>query len=130
MEPHPNEKLIRHAYELFDTGDIDLVHVALADAAIWHQPGRSGLAGDYKGPEEILGFLTKLRELSGGTFKADIVDVLAGTERVVVFQHETASRAGKQLDVIAAVDFEIHHSKVTEITVYQADTYQFDEFWS
>jgi hypothetical protein len=47
----------------------------------------------------------------------------------VVFQRETARREGNVLDVITAVDFEIHHSKITEVTVYQADTYQFDEFW-
>ena len=47
----------------------------------------------------------------------------------MVFQRETAMRNGKDLDVIAAVDFEIHHGKITEVTVYQADTYQFDEFW-
>ena len=47
----------------------------------------------------------------------------------MVFQRETAKRGGNVLDVIAAVDFEIHHSKITEVTVYQADTYQFDEFW-
>ena len=37
---------------------------------------------------------------------------------------------GKALDVIAAVDFEVHHQKITEVTVYQADSYQFDEFWA
>lgn len=29
-----------------------------------------------------------------------------------------------------AVDVEIHHGNITEVTVYQADTYQFDEFWA
>jgi hypothetical protein len=47
----------------------------------------------------------------------------------VVLQRETATRNGKDLDMIAAVEFEIHHEKITEITVYQADTYHFDEFW-
>ena len=35
----------------------------------------------------------------------------------------------KALDVIAAVDFEIHSGKITEVTVYQNDAYAFDEFW-
>lgn len=127
---HPNEKLIRHAYELFATGDIDLLRVVLADEAVWHQPGRSPVAGDYKGPQAILGFLRTLQERSRGTFRVDIVDVLAESERAVVLQQETASRDGKELDVIAAIDFEIHHGKVTEVTVYHADMYRFDEFWS
>ena len=32
--------------------------------------------------------------------------------------------------MIAAVEFEIDHEKITEVTVYQGDTYQFDEFWA
>lgn len=127
---HPNEKLIRHAYELFATGDIDLLRVVLDENAVWHEPGRSAVAGDYKGPEAILGFLRKLQERSGGTFKLEIVDVLAESERAVVLQEETGSRNGKELDVVAAIDFEIHHGKVTEVTVYHADMYRFDDFWS
>jgi hypothetical protein len=56
--------------------------------------------------------------------------VLSQPERAVVFQRETARRDRKTLDVIAAVDFEIHHSRITEVTVYRADTYQFDDFWA
>ena len=37
---------------------------------------------------------------------------------------------GKDLNVIVAVEFEIHHQKITEVTVYQADSYLFDEFWA
>jgi hypothetical protein len=39
-------------------------------------------------------------------------------------------RNHKILDVIAAVEFEIHREKITEVTVYQHDTYAFDEFWA
>ncbi len=45
-------------------------------------------------------------------------------------QRETARRNGKTLDVIVAVDLEIHHGKITEVTVYQHDAYTFDEFWA
>jgi len=48
----------------------------------------------------------------------------------VVLQRETATRNGKVLNVITTIDFEIHHGKITEVTVYRADTHQFDEFWA
>ena len=122
--------LIRRAYEDFTSGDLDLLRVVMADDVVWHEPGRSDLAGDYKGPAEILEFLRQLVVRSGGTFSVEILDMLSEPERAVVFQRETATRNGKQLDVIAAVDFEIHHQKITEVTVYQTDMYHFDEFWS
>jgi ketosteroid isomerase-like protein len=60
----------------------------------------------------------------------ELVDVLATAERVVVLQEETARRAGRELDMSSAVEFEIHAGKITEVTVYHGDTYHFDEFWS
>jgi uncharacterized protein len=123
------ESVVRRAYHDFESADLDLLKVVFADDVVWHEPGRSSLAGDYKGPEAVLEFLGQLKARSGGTFKIEILDVLSEPERAVVLQRETAERNGKVLDVDAALDFEIHHGKITEVTVYQADAYQFDEFW-
>ena len=77
----------------------------------------------------MLGFLAQLRERSGGTFRIEVLDVLSEAERAVVLQRETARRNDKALDEIVVIDFEIHHEKITEVTVYHADAYHFDEFW-
>lgn len=122
--------LLRKAYQDFDSGDLDLLRVVMWDGVVWHEPGRSSLAGDYKGPEEVLGLLAELKERSAGTFKVEILDVVSEAERAVVFQRETATRNGKFLDVISAVHFEIHNMRITEVTVYHADMYEFDQFWS
>jgi ketosteroid isomerase-like protein len=124
------KSLVRRTYQDFESGDLDLLGVVMAEDVVWHEPGRSSLAGHYKGPEAVLGFLGQLKARSGGTFKIEVLDVLSEPERAVVLQRDTATRKGKALDVIAAVEFEIHHGKITEVTVYQADTYQFDEFWA
>ena len=102
----------------------------MAEEVVWHEPGRSSLAGHYKGPKQVLGFLGELKARSSGTFKIEVLDVLSEAERAVVLQRETAMKNGKILDVIAAVEFEIHHGKITEATVYQHDAYAFDEFWA
>ncbi len=130
MTEHPNVRLIRHGYDSFAAGDIDALRDLMVDAVVWHEPGRSVLAGDYQGREGVAAFLSKLRSLSDGTFAMELVDVLATAERVVVLQEETARRAGRELDMSSAVEFEIHGGKITEVTVYHGDTYHFDEFWS
>jgi len=124
------ESLVRRTYRDFESGDLDLLAVVMAKEVVWHEPGRSSLAGDYKGPEEVLGFLGELRTRTGGTFKIEVLDVLSEPERAVVLQRETATKDQKGLDVIAAVDFEVHNGKITEVTVYHHDTYGFDEFWA
>ncbi len=130
MTENAYESVVRRTYEDFETGDLELLRVVMARDVVWHEPGRSTLAGDYKGPEAVLGFLAQLKARSGGTFTIEVLDVLSEPERAVVFQRETATRNGKTMDVIAAVDFEIHHGQITEVTVSQADTYRFDEFWA
>src|SRR5665213_1607753 len=124
------EALIRRAYQDFETGDVDLLGVVMAQEVVWHEPGRSSLAGHYKGPEEVLGFLRELRARTDGTLKIEVLDVLSEPERAVVFQRETATKNEKTLDAIAVLDFEIHNGKITEVTVYQGDAYAFDEFWA
>ncbi len=130
MTEHPNVRLIRRGYESFAAGDLDALREFMADTVVWHEPGRSPLGGDYKGPKGVVEFLAKLRDLSDGTFTMELVDVLATPERVVALQEDTARRAGRALDMSSAVEFEIHRGKITEVTVYHDDTYHFDEFWS
>ncbi len=130
MPENTYESLVRRTYQDFESGDLDLLGVVMAQEVVWHEPGRSSLAGHYKGPHEVLGFLRQLKARSSGTFKIEVLDVLSEPERAVVLQRETAVKNDKILDVIAAVDFEVHNGKITEVTVYQHDTYAFDEFWA
>jgi hypothetical protein len=124
------EMLVRRMYEDFEAGDLDLLGVVMAQEVVWHEPGRSDLAGDYTGPNAVLGLLRELKARTGGTFKIDVLDVLSEPGRAVVIQRETATKQEDTLDVISAVDFEVHNGKITEATVYQNDAYAFDEFWT
>jgi ketosteroid isomerase-like protein len=51
--------------ELFDLG------------IVWHFPGRSPLAGDHRGTDAVLGFFARTMELTAGTFRAELHDVVA-----------------------------------------------------
>ena len=130
MAEHANAKLIRRGHESFAKGDLEALREWMADDVVWHEPGRSPLAGDYKGPEGVIELLRKLRDRSDGTFTAELVDVLANSERAVAVKEETARRGDRELDMASAVEFEIHRGKITEVTVYHSDTYHFDDFWS
>jgi len=130
MQQGNYDTLIRKTYGDFEVGDLDLLKVVMADDVVWHEPGRNPLAGDHRGPDGVLALLAELKQRSGDTFQIEVLDVFSNAERAVVLQRETASSNGKSLDVIAAVEFEIHHGKVTEATVFHSDAYQFDAFWS
>lgn len=130
MHEHPNATLVRRGYDAFNTADIEAMGDVLAEDVVWHEPGRSVLAGDYKGGDQVLGLLRRLHDLSGGTFAVELIDLLVDAERVTAFQRLTGQRGAMTLDTVDVVDFEIHRGRITEVTVYQSDTYAFDEFWA
>ena len=130
MNQHPNSALVTRCYAAFAAGELDRLRDLMADDVVWHEPGRSPIAGDHKGRAGIAGFLRRLQTLSGGTLSVELIDVMVNAERAVAVQRVTAQVGERTLDVIDALDFEIHNGRITEVSVYQQDAYLFDEFWS
>ncbi len=128
---HPNEELVRKGYDAFSRGDMDtLRNEIFAPDIVFHVPGNSPLAGDYRGFDEVLGFFGRLDELSGGTFKIEVHDVLANDEHVVSLDVSTAEREGKRLEDKSALVQRVKDGKLVESWVHPADPPAFDEFWS
>ena len=128
---HPNEERARKAFDAFSAGDMDTVRDTLADDVVWHVGGRSQLAGDYRGKDEVFGFFAKLVELSGGTFALDVHDILANDEHVVALTRVTGEREGNTLDSRGAQVLHVNaDGQVTESWFHPDDAYANDEFWS
>jgi ketosteroid isomerase-like protein len=127
---HPNEELIRRGYDAFMAGDMDTLNEFFADNIVWHAPGRNQLSGDHRGKEQVFAVFAKLGELTGGTFRLEIHDVLADDEHAVVLARSMAERGGKRLDDNGVQVFHIQDGKITEQWLHPGDTYAGDEFFS
>jgi hypothetical protein len=131
MAEHPNATLVRRAYELFSNGDADGFLELLADDVMWHVPGRCPLAGDYKGRQAVLGYVSSIDELSGGTYQiSELHDVVANDAHVVGLHHSVATRPGKTYDHNEIVIFHVRDGRITEVWEAYGDLYEIDEFWS
>jgi uncharacterized protein len=127
---HSNEDLARRGYEAFSRGDIQRVSEVFADEIVWHVGGRGPLAGDYRGKDEVLGFLAKTMEMTGGTFRVEIHDILANDEHVAALVVARAERDGKTLEDRQAHVLHVKDGKVTEYWGHPGDQYAIDEFLS
>jgi ketosteroid isomerase-like protein len=127
---HPNEDRIRQGYEAFSKGDLQRLDDLFADDIVWHVGGRSPLAGDYKGKQEVYAFFGRLAEGTGGSFQLEVHDILANDEHGVVFVHSRGQREGKTLDDNTLHAFQLENGKVKEFWGYPGDMYAVDEFWS
>lgn len=126
---HPNEDLLRRGYEAFSKGDMQTLDGLFADDIVWHVGGRSQLAGDYRGKQEVFELFGKFVQLTSGTFKVELHDVLANDEHAVALQTATGEREGRKLDDNGVGVYHVKDGKVTESWLHPGDSYAIDEFW-
>jgi uncharacterized protein len=127
---HPNEKVIRDGLHAFASGDMEAMRNFLAQDVIWHSPGRNQLAGDYKGLDETLGLFGKLFEITGGTFRLEVHDVLANDDHGIILSTATAQREGRQLRDNGVQVLHLKDGKVTESWLHPGDQYAADQFFA
>jgi ketosteroid isomerase-like protein len=128
---HANIQRSRRAYEAFDKADMATVSELMADDVLWHVSGSSPIAGDYKGKDAVFGFFGKLMELTGGTFKIKVHDILANDEHSVTLVSVTAERDGKKLDSRAVhITHPDSQGRVKEFWSFDEDQAAADKFFS
>ncbi len=84
-------------------GEIDRFgEILLGDDVVWHWPGASSVAGDYRGREAALGLIGGFHRLTGGRLNVEPLDILEGDDHLMSFTHITADKDGQHLDVMMA----------------------------
>jgi len=127
---HPNEELLRRGYEAFGAGDMDTLNELFADDIVWHVGGRSPLAGDYEGKDAVFAFFAKTMEMTGGTFRIEVHDILANDDHGVAMVVARGEREGKTLEDRGVQVLHVRDGMATESWFHPGDTYAVDEFWS
>ena len=126
---HPNEELLRKGYDAFGKGDMDTIRELFSDDIVWHAPGKSPLAGDYEGIDAVLEQFGKVFEMTGGSFRLEIHDVIANDEHAVALVRATGERDGKTFDDRGVQVWHIKDGKATEQWLHSGDQYAADEFF-
>lgn len=126
-----NADVIRRGYAAFNAGDMKTLTDLFDENASWYTPGKSPIAGDYKGRDAAFAQFGRYGGDTNGTFKAELKHVLTSEDgRAVGIHHNTAERNGKKLDVWCCLSFELKDGKVTSGREYFYELYAWDDFWS
>jgi uncharacterized protein len=121
---------VRRFYAAFAGRDFETMQSCFTPDAVWHLPGRGAIAGDHQGWDAIRDdFLTRVGPLSGGTLRAELIDVAAGSDYVVAVQHATADHDGRHLDVTACQLIRMRGGRIADVRGHYSDQYAFDAFW-
>lgn len=125
---HPNETMIRTAYDAISSGDLQPMLNMLSDEIRWHVSGDSPLAGDYDGKNGVLQFFGAMAQQYDNTLNVHVREVLANDHRAVVLTAESGTIEGHQLNWNSAHVFSLADGVAIEFTSYQDDAYH--AFWT
>ena len=99
MTEHPNATRVREGFARFSGGEPEILLGLFAPDAVWHVPGANARAGDHRGLEEIVPFLRRTAELTGGTYRVELLWAVADDEHAVAVYRAQGTREGRELDI-------------------------------
>ena len=126
MAEHPNAELLRRIY----ARDDEAFQRGMAPDYVCHTPGRSQVAGDFKGWEHRTKHGAQIGELTNRTFRVQPVGTfLVNDEWGLVPVQISAERNGKTMDMRAFGVWRFSEGKVAEHWEMNWDQAAFDEFF-
>lgn len=127
---HPNEVLLRREYEARAQGRFEALEDLFHHDIVWYVPGRSAIAGTYRGREEVIAYALRRQGLVQGTFKIKVHDILVNDKWGLVIATGEVERHGRSREWRAHGLYRFRDGKIAECHVLPEDQYQFDEIWS
>jgi len=127
---HPNEVLIRNAFNASLSGNLVPLRSMIAPQISWHVSGRGPLSGDVNGFDAVLAWGAKLFERTGGTWQEEILEIVANDDTAFMRSKYRATRGERSIEDQSVNVFRIREGKIVECWVFFGDQYGFDEFWS
>jgi uncharacterized protein len=113
----------------FDSrGEIDAIAALYATDALLRYPGRSAVAGEHRGREQIGDFFERVIGLMGGTLRVRYGQTFEAGQSAAAVVHHSARREGREhawtsVDLVTARD-----GLIAEHLVFQGDQPALDEF--
>lgn len=126
---HPNEETLNAAYAAFAQGDLNGYLQHCTDTITFRVPGKGKAAGTFTREQFVSPFISNVIELTNGTFRETVNDVVANDTRGVVLATHEFERNGKKFKYDTAHIYRIKDGKLDAFEEYPADQYYFDEAW-
>jgi ketosteroid isomerase-like protein len=124
-----NEALLRQGYAAFAEGDLKTVRTLLAEDIVWHNGGANQLAGEYTGLDEVIDLFGQLMEVTGGTFRLDVHDILANDMHGIVLVTVHAERDGRRLEMNEVHIWHLEEGRAEEFWSFAEDVAEMDAFF-
>ena len=124
------EAFARAQRAMYLGGDRRTVRELLAPDVIWHVPGTSGIAGDYRGRDAVMDYFDRRRTIAGGAMTIVEGEQLVSGDVVIRLADGEVERDGEQLSWRTAGVYRMDGERVAEAWLVPLESVAFDEIWS
>ena len=125
-----NEALVRRLFDAFARKEALTLRGLFARDAVWSVPGGGVMAGTYEGREAIFAFLARLPRETDGTYRPELIDVLASESRAAALYRARGTRRGRTLELDQVLLFRIENGLVRHVLALPSDPDAFEAFWA
>jgi uncharacterized protein len=124
------EEFFARQRAMYSGGDLAAVEEMLAVDIVWHVPGRSPIAGDYRGREGVIDYFARRRELAGGTLRITRHPPMCNADTLVQFADGEATIADRQVSWQTVGVYRVADGQIVEAWLVPLDLDRFDAVWS
>ena len=125
-----NAARVEAGYAAFARGDLAAVEQTFNPEVVWHAQRLGVLGGDHRGWSEVVQFFGRTMELTQGTFRIEVKEVLANELAAAVVVRSTARRGDRRLDDQQIHLLHLQGDKVVEVWQFVGDGAAVEAFWS
>src|SRR5881409_44934 len=94
--PASPTEVVRELFMSLAACETPTLQEMLSDDAVWHVPGNNAFSGTFKGKDEILGMVARMKEFTS-EYILEVEDVVAGGGHAAVLANLWGDRDGKIL---------------------------------
>ena len=120
------ERIVRELLDALEARDVPAIEALLADEIVYYFPGRSPVAGTYRGREAVVGLFRAFASLFNGPIEMSTHDVVASEAHVVDLATYRGSRGGERFTWNTVRLYHVDRDRIAEIWLMIGDQYEFD----
>src|SRR5438105_15684995 len=110
-----NERRVRQGYAAFVAGDAATLQELFHPGIIWHAQRLGQLGGDHIGWPAVADFFGRSMQLTRGSFRIDVIEVLTNAAGGAVVVQSMGERDGRRLNDRQVHLFHVENGQVTEV---------------
>lgn len=126
---HPNARLLRDFFVAFGAADRNRLAQLLTADFVWHFPGTSAIAGDWRGVDGLLGGIRGIAmTLGDGHNGFELLDVLATDHSAVTLHRDYYRGPGNHFDLRFVIYVRVEGGKMAEAWELPFDPHESDRY--